>query len=100
MEAVLIANPAARLVESAVSAHLDHRRAVVAGLEPPSHHRYPDEGALGRMLARTRHALDGAVVGPSVGEGLDVRLRGDKVCGGALVVAGRPVHVELFRAEG
>ena len=89
-----------RLVESAVSAHLDHRRAVVAGLEPPSHHRYPDEGALGRMLARTRHALDGAVVGPSVGEGLDVRLRGDKVCGGALVVAGRPVHVELFRAEG
>ena len=89
-----------RLVESAASAYLDQRRAVAAGLAPKPLHRYPDEGALGRMLARARHALDGAVVGRSVGEGLDIRLGGEKIRGGALVVDGRPVHVELFRGEG
>ena len=89
-----------RLVESAASAYLDQRRAVAAGLAPKPVHRHPDDGALGRMLARARHALDGAVVGPSVGEGVDVRLSGKKVRGGALVVDDRPVHVELFRADG
>ena len=88
-----------RLVESAASAYLDQRRAVAAGLAPKPVHRHPDDGALGRMLARARHALDGAVVGPSVGEGVDVRLSGKKVRGGALVVDDRPIHVELFRAE-
>jgi hypothetical protein len=39
------------------------------------------------------------VVGPSVGEGLDVRLRGEKVHGAALIVADHPVHLELFRVE-
>lgn len=88
-----------RLVEGAASAYLDDRRAVVAGLEPAPRHRYPDEGALGRLLGRAGHALGDAVVGPSVGEGFDVRLRGEKVRGGALVVAGQPVHIELFRVE-
>jgi hypothetical protein len=88
-----------RLVEGAASAYVDHRRAVAAGLEPGPHHRYPDEGALERLLARARTALDDAVVGPSVGEGLDVRLRGEKVHGAALIVADHPVHLELFRVE-
>jgi len=88
-----------RLVEGAASAYVDHRRAVAAGLEPAPHHRYPDEGALERLLDRARAALDGAVVGPSVGEGLDVRLRGEKVHGAALIVADHPVHLELFRVE-
>jgi hypothetical protein len=88
-----------RLVEGAASAYVDHRRAVAAGLEPAPHHRYPDEGALERLLARARTALDDAVVGPSVGEGLDVRLRGEKVHGAALIVADHPVHLELFRVE-
>jgi hypothetical protein len=88
-----------RLVEGAASADLDRRRAVAAGHAPKPLHRYPDEGALGRMLARARHAVETAVVGSSVGEGLDVRLRGEKVRGGALVVNDHPVHVELFRAE-
>jgi ARG and Rhodanese-Phosphatase-superfamily-associated Protein domain len=88
-----------RLVEGAASAELDHRRAVAAGLAPAPRHRYPDAGALGRLLERARDACTDAVVGPSVGEGLDVRLRGHKVRGGALLVEGAPVHVELFRAE-
>jgi hypothetical protein len=49
------------------------------------------------MLARATGALDGAIVGPSVGEGLDVRIAGHKVPGGSLVVDRRPVHLELFR---
>jgi hypothetical protein len=39
-----------RLVEGAASAYADHRRAVAAGMLPKEAHRYPDEGALGRML--------------------------------------------------
>ena len=70
-----------RLVEGAASAYFDHRRAVIAGLEPALHHRYPDEGALERLIGRAEAALGDAVVGPSVGEGLDVRLRGAKVHG-------------------
>jgi hypothetical protein len=88
-----------RLVEGAASAYVDHRRRVSAGLEPAPHHRYPDEGALERLLARARAALEDAVVGPSVGQGLDVRLRGEKVHGAALIVADHPVHLELFRVE-
>ncbi len=41
--------------------------------------------------------LDGAPVGPSVGEGLDVRLAGPKIAGSALVRDGHVVHAELFR---
>ena len=88
-----------RLVEGAGVAWADHRRAVAAGLEPASRHRYLDEGALSRLLGRAVAACDDTIVAPSVGEGHDVRLRGDRVRGGALVVDGRPVHVELFRLE-
>jgi hypothetical protein len=86
-----------RLVESAVSAHLDYRRAVAARTAPPDAHHYPDPGALGRMVGRALAALDGASVGPSVGEGLDLRLSGPKVAGSALVHDGQVVHAELFR---
>jgi len=88
-----------RLVEGAASAYADHRRAVAAGVEPAPRHRYPDEGALGRLLDRATKACADAVVGASVGEGSDVRLRGEKVRGGSLVVDGHPVHIELFRVE-
>lgn len=97
--AATLAEQWSRLVESAVSAYLDHRRTVAAKVEPAPRHRYPDEGALSRLLGRARLALDDAVIGPSVGEGLDVRLRGEKVRGGALLHDGDPVHVELFRVE-
>jgi hypothetical protein len=86
-----------RLVEAAVSAHLDHERAVAARTAPPDTHRHPDPGALGRMVGRAVAALDGATVGPSVGEGLDIRLAGPKVAGSALVRDGHVVHAELFR---
>ena len=87
------------LVEGAASAYADYRRAVTAGLRLAPRHRYPDEGALARLLARAEAALDDAVVGPSVGEGLDVRLRGERVHGAALIVADHPIHLELFRVE-
>jgi hypothetical protein len=86
-----------RLVEGAASAWADHRRAVAAGLEPAPRHRHPDDGALGRLLGRAGDACGDAVVGASVGEGWDMRLRGTRVRGGALLVEGHPVHVELFR---
>ncbi len=89
-----------RLVEGAASAWADHRRAVAAGAEPAPRHRHPDVGAVGRMLARATAACGDAVVSASVGEGHDVRLRGERLRGGALIVAGAPVHVELFRREG
>jgi hypothetical protein len=87
-----------RLVESAVSAHLDHKRAVVAGVVPATNHRFPDSGALGRMVGRAVAALDGALYGASVGEGVDLRLSGPKIAGSALVRDGHVVHAELFRA--
>ena len=86
-----------RLLEGAASAYADHQRAVAAGIAPRETHRYPDEGALARMLGRAAAATAGAIVGPSVGEGFDVRLAGRKIRGGALVVGDRPVHLELFR---
>jgi hypothetical protein len=86
-----------RLVEGAASAYADHRRAVEAGVAPKPQTRSPDEGALGRMLARATSATETAVVGPSVGEGFDVRLAGTRVRGGALVVGDHVVHAELFR---
>jgi hypothetical protein len=89
-----------RLVEGAASACADHRRAVTAGVEPAPRHHYPDDGALRRMLDRATGACGDAVVGASVGEGHDVRLRGARLRGGALVVDSQPVHVELFRVEG
>jgi hypothetical protein len=88
-----------RLVEGAASAHLDHRRAIAVGASVPPHHRYPDPGALGRMLERTSSAVAGAVVSPSVGEGSDVRLAGTRVSGSALLRGDRVVHLELFRVE-
>ena len=89
-----------RLVEGAASAYADHRRAVAAGHAPAAKARYPDPGALERLLKRAAAATTEAVAGPSVGDGLDVRLAGTRVRGGALVVGGHPVHVELFRVEG
>ena len=89
----------ARLVESAVSAHLDHKRTVAAGVVPADTHHYPDPGALGRLVGRAVAAVDGALYGPSVGEGVDLRLAGPKVAGSALVRDGQVVHVELFRVE-
>lgn len=86
-----------RFVESAVSAHLDHKRAVAAGVAPASPHRFPDSGALGRMVGRAVAALDGALYGPSVGEGVDPRLSGPKIAGSALVRDGLVVLAELFR---
>lgn len=86
-----------RLVEGAASAYADHRRAIAAGVVPQDLHRYPDEGALGRMLGRAAGALSRAIVRPSVGRGFDVRLAGHKVRGGALVVNDHVVHLELFR---
>ena len=68
-----------------------------AGVEPAPRHRYPDDGALSRLVGRAAAACADAVVGASVGEGHDMRLRGTKVRGGALLVDGHPVHVELFR---
>lgn len=85
-----------RLVEAAVSSHLDHQRAVKAGLIPAAHHRYPDEGALGRMVKRATTALAGASTVPSIGRGTDVRFAAEKVHGAALVVDGRLVHLELL----
>ena len=89
-----------RVVEGAASAYADHRRAVAARVEAEPRHRHPDEGALGRLLGRATAACHDAVVGASVGEGYDVRLRGERIRGGALVVGDHPVHVELFRVEG
>ena len=86
-----------RLVESAVSAHLDHARTVAAGLAHAPAHRYPDTGALSRMLDRAGAALDGASVGRSIGEGLDIRLAGHRIAGSALVRRGHVIHAELFR---
>jgi hypothetical protein len=88
-----------RLVEAAVSAHLDHRRAVAAGITPAAAHRHPDAGALGRMVGRAVAALEGAQVGPSVGEGLDLRLAGPMIAGSALVRDRHVVHAEVFRVE-
>jgi hypothetical protein len=88
-----------RLVEGAASAHLDHRRAGAVGAVVPPSHRYPDPGALGRMLQRTSTAVAGAVVSPSVGEGSDVRLAGTRISGAALVHGDRVVHLELFRVD-
>jgi hypothetical protein len=88
-----------RLVEGAASAHLDHRRAVAAGAVVPPSHRYPDRGALDRMLEKTSAAVAGAVVSPSVGEGSDVRLAGTRISGAALVRGDRVVHLELFRVD-
>ena len=89
-----------RLVEGAASAWADHRRAVTTGATPPPRHRHPDEGALGRMLARAVDATDTAVVRPSVGQGADVRIAGTRVRGGALVAGDHVVHLEVFHTEG
>ncbi len=89
-----------RVVEAAVSSHLDHQRAVRAGLSPAARHRYPDEGALGRMVKRAAGALDGASAVPSIGRGTAVRFAAEKVHGAALIVDHRLVHLELLRPAG
>jgi len=86
-----------RLVEGAVSAALDHRRAVAMGALPKPRQRYPDPAALDRMLGRARAALAEATVSPSVGRGTDVRFTGERVRGAALIVDDRLLHVELLR---
>ena len=50
-------------------------------------------------MTQTFAALDGAPVGPSIGEGLDIRLSGANIAGTALVREGRLVHAELFRRQ-
>ena len=81
-----------------MSAHLDHKRAVAAGVMPAAANRHPDPGALGRMVGRAVAALDGALYGPSVGEGVDLRLSGPKIAGSALARDSHVVHAEMFRA--
>jgi len=88
-----------RIVESAVSAHLDHQRSVETGAAKPPLNRYPDDGALGRMIARALRSVGDATVRPSIGDGTDVRLQGPRVAGAALLHDQRAVHVELFRVE-
>ncbi len=66
---------------------------------PKAEHRYPDPGALGRMLARAKKSTADAAVNRSAGEGWDVRLATTKLHGSALVHAGRVVHLALFRGE-
>ncbi len=86
-----------RLVESAVSAHLDHARTAAAGLAQSRAHRHPDPEAIQRMIDRASAALDGAAVGRSIGEGLDIRLASHQIAGSALVRKGHFIHAELFR---
>ncbi len=88
-----------RLIASAASARLDFGRRVAAGLRPKPEHRYPDAGALGRMLARAKKSTADAAVNHSAGEGWDVRLTTTKLHGSALVHAGRVVHLALFRDD-
>ena len=88
-----------RLIASAASARLDFGRRVAAGMLPKPEHRYPDPGALGRMLARAKKSTADASVQRSVGEGWDVRLATKRLHGSALVHAGRVVHLALFRDE-
>jgi len=88
-----------RLVDGAVAAWLDRRRAITSRAVRPPVRRHPDPGALGRLLRRAGDALDDAAVVKSVGAGLDVRIDGPRVHGAALVVDDRPVHVALFRRE-
>lgn len=87
----------ARLVASAASALLDQQRMIEAGMLP-AHHRHLDSHALDRMLARAHTALARGTVGPSVGEGSDVRFTAPKLVGTALVHERRAVHIALFRA--
>ena len=53
--------------------------------------------ATAAMLEREGAALDGASVGRSIGEGLDIRLAGHRIAGSALVRRGHVIHAELFR---
>ncbi|MEO6350462.1 MAG: DUF6569 family protein [Candidatus Limnocylindrales bacterium] len=89
-----------RLIASAASAQLDHKRRVAGGLLPKPLHRYPDPGALGRMLARATKATDDLTVNRSAGEGFDVRLAAPKLHGSALVHDAHLVHLALFRDDG
>ena len=86
-----------RVVEGAVRAHLDHRRMVALGAVPKPRHRYPDSGALQRMLGRVRDAQADALRSPAVGEGVDVRFETDRISGSALLRGEQVVHLEVHR---
>ena len=86
-----------RVIEGAVRAHLDHQRLVAAGAVPEASHRFPDRGALDRLLARTRSAQRDANRGPSVGQGTDVRFGTERITGSALLVDEHLVHAEVHR---
>ncbi len=95
----MLARQWSRLIISAALATFDHQRRVNADMLAQPEHRYPDDGALARMLRRARKATADASVNPSVGEGHDVRLATARLHGSALVHGGRVVHVALFRDE-
>ncbi len=86
-----------RLIEGAIRAHLDRRRMVAMGDIAAPEHRFPDSGALGRMLARVRTAQPNALATPGVGEGTDVRFGSHRITGAALVRDGQVVHLEVHR---
>jgi hypothetical protein len=88
-----------RLLEGYGSALLDHRRAVAREMTPKPKSHHPDDGALGRMVARARASLGEAVVQPSVSAGRDVRFVGEKVHGSALVYEDRVIHLAVFRGD-
>ena len=88
-----------RVVDGAVGSWLARRRAVTSGAAPRPERRRPDDGAVGRLLRRSADALDGATVLPASGAALSVLIDDVRVAGSALVVDGRPVHVELSRRD-
>ncbi len=86
-----------RLVESAAFALADYHRALRSGLVRPPRQRRPPPETLSRLIDRATSAAETGAVGPSVGDGLDVRFAGGGVHGSALVHRGRAVHVVVFR---
>jgi hypothetical protein len=86
-----------RVVEGAVRAHLDHRRLVAVGAVSKPRHRYPDPGALSRMLRRVSDARYDALRSPAVGEGTDLRFETDRITGSALLRDEQVVHLEVHR---
>ena len=86
-----------RVIDGAVRAHLDHRRMVAEGAVSKPRHRYPDRGALSRMLKRVTEAQAQALRSPAVGEGTDVRFETDRITGSALLRDEQVVHLEVHR---
>ncbi len=87
-----------RLVQSAVLAHVDWQRMVASGALPKPRHQHPDPGAAGpHDPASQRRRSSGPSVTHLVGLGHDVRFKGPKIVGSAIVHDGRAIHVGLFR---